>query len=142
MRRNRVGVAAAGILVALLVAFAGTMAVQTQRIKRERDRANKEAATATQVSDFLAGLFKVSDPSEARGNTLTAREILDKGTRDIERTLAAQPQQQVRLQATIGTVYNNLGLTLSRNPCFNGRWQSDAAHWDRTIGTRSRPFTL
>jgi len=134
MRRNRVGVAAAGILVALLVAFAGTMVVQTQRIKRERDRANKEAATATQVSGFLAGLFKVSDPSEARGNTLTAREILDKGTRDIERTLATQPQQQVRLQATIGTVYNNLGLYAVAEPML----QRAVAIGRRTLGPDDR----
>ena len=64
----------------------------------------------TQISDFLVGLFKVSDPSEARGNTLTAREILDKGARDVEAQLRGQPELQARLLATIGHVYNGLGL--------------------------------
>ena len=50
-----------------VLVFAGMMTVQARRIARERDRANQEAATAKQVSDFLVGLFKVSDPSEARG---------------------------------------------------------------------------
>ena len=115
VRRHRVGVAAATALVALLLAFAGIMTVQAGRIARERDRANQEAATAKQVSDFLVGLFRVSDPSEARGNTLTAREILAKGARQLEGGLRDQPQVQARLQATIGAVYTGLG-TLHRRP--------------------------
>jgi non-specific serine/threonine protein kinase/serine/threonine-protein kinase len=103
-------VTAAVTLLVLLVAFAGTMAVQAQRITRERDRANHEAATAQQVSDFLTGLFTVSDPSEARGNTLTAREILDKGAAKIEADLAGQPVVRARLMVTIGGVYVGLGL--------------------------------
>ena len=66
VRRHRVGVAAAVSLVALLVIFAVGMAMQARRIARERDRANQEAATARQVSDFLVGLFRVSDPGQAR----------------------------------------------------------------------------
>ena len=50
VRRHRFGVAAAATLVLLLVAFAVTMAVQAQRIARERDRANREAARASQGS--------------------------------------------------------------------------------------------
>ena len=45
---------------------------------REKDHANTEAATSQYVSDFLTDLFHVADPGEARGNTITAREILDK----------------------------------------------------------------
>jgi eukaryotic-like serine/threonine-protein kinase len=110
VRRHRIGVTAAATLVVLLAAFAGAMAVQARRIALERDRANREAETSKQVSDFLVGLFNISDPSEARGNTLTAREVLDKGAKEIERTLSAQPQVQARLQMAIGIVYHNLGL--------------------------------
>ena len=110
MRRHRVAVAAVASLAFLLIVFAAVMAVQARRIARERDRANQEAATARQVSDFLAGLFKVSDPSEARGNTLTAREILARGSQQLDEGLRDQPQVQARLQATIGSVYNGLGL--------------------------------
>ena len=52
VRRHRFGVAAAATLVLLLVAFGATMAVQAQRIARERDRANREAETAKQVSQL------------------------------------------------------------------------------------------
>ncbi len=39
----------------------------------------------------MTNMFKVSDPSEARGNTITAREILDKASKDIESGLARDP---------------------------------------------------
>jgi serine/threonine protein kinase len=108
--RNRIAVSAAAVLLLLLVAFAATMALQARRIARERDRANVEAATAKQVSDFLVGLFKSSDPGEARGNTLTAREILETGVANMQRDLANQPEVQARLMGTMGTIYINLGL--------------------------------
>jgi len=115
--RHRFGVVAAGVVLLVLVAFAATMTVQAGRIARERDRANTEAhranleaSAARQVSGFLVNLFRVSDPSEARGATLTAREILDKGSRDVEKTLTGQPEVQARLQTTIGGVYTGLGL--------------------------------
>ncbi len=123
VRRNRIGVAVAASLVALLAVLAGTMTVQAQRIARERDRtaqeaerANREASAATQVSDFLVGLFAVSDPSEARGATLTAREILNAGAARIERDLTSQPEIQARLMETMGTVYTNLGLYRQSEP--------------------------
>lgn len=116
IRRHRVGVATAATLVVLLAAFATAMTRQARRTARERDRANVEAAATKQVADFLVGLFNVSDPSEARGNTVTARGILDKGAQDIERELAAQPQVQARLQATIGTVFTKLGLYAAAEP--------------------------
>ncbi len=110
VRRHRVGVAAGAVLVALLAAFAVVTATQASRIARERDRANQEAAIAKQVSDFLVGLFKVSDPSEARGATLTAREILANGANQLDSGLRDQPNVQARLQSTIGAVYTGLGL--------------------------------
>ena len=117
VRRNRIGVTAAATLVALLAFLAATMTIQAQRIARERDRtaqeavrANREASAAKQVSDFLVGLFEISDPSEARGNALTAREVLDNGVGRIEKDLIDQPEIQARLMGTMGTVYTNLGL--------------------------------
>ena len=117
VRRHRGGVAAAATLVILLAVFAVVMTIQARRIARERDRANQEASTAKQVSDFLVGLFSVSDPSEARGKTLTAREVLARGAAQLDTGLQDQPQVQARLQATIGAVYTGLGLSPMRNLC-------------------------
>jgi non-specific serine/threonine protein kinase/serine/threonine-protein kinase len=109
VRRHRAGVAAGAVAAMLLIAVAIMMVVQARRVAHERDRANAEALTATQVSEFLAGLFKVSDPSESRGQTLTAQQILDRGASRIEAELASQPEVQARLLVTLAGVYEGLG---------------------------------
>ncbi|MFH1313516.1 MAG: tetratricopeptide repeat protein [Candidatus Eisenbacteria bacterium] len=119
VRRHKLGVVSAATLLGLLIAFAVVMAFQTARVTRERDRANREADTARQVTDFLVGLFKVSDPREARGETVTAREVLDRGAERVRGELSGQPLVQARLMEAIGIVYMYLGLfdeadTLSR----------------------------
>jgi tetratricopeptide (TPR) repeat protein len=110
VRRHTFGVGVTGTVAVLLVAFSVTTALQARRISRERDRANQEAEASRQVSDFLTGLFKVSDPSEARGNSVTAREILDKGADRVAQDLKDQPVVQGKLMSTMGLVYDSLGL--------------------------------
>ena len=110
VKRHRAAVFAAATVVVMLIALAVSMTVEAVRIARERDRANREAAEAKSVSDFLIHLFNVSDPSEARGGTITAREILDQGAQQIETNLSSQPLVQARLLETIGSVYQTLGL--------------------------------
>jgi serine/threonine protein kinase/tetratricopeptide (TPR) repeat protein len=110
IRRHRFGVAVAAAAVVLLIAFAATMAVQARRIAKERDRANREAETAKRVSRFMASMFKVADPHQARGNTITAREVLDKASKDIHTGLAKDPEVQAEMMHLMGGVYDNLGL--------------------------------
>ena len=72
VRRNRVASGAVALVIVLILGFAVSMAALAGRLARERDRAQR-------VSSFLTDVFRVSDPSESRGNTITAREILDRG---------------------------------------------------------------
>jgi eukaryotic-like serine/threonine-protein kinase len=110
VRRNRTGVVAGTVaIVAILVGSAAATAGFIQA-RQQQQRAEREAATAQQVSDFMVDLFRVSDPSEARGSTITAREVLDRGRDRLPTELADQPLVQARLLRTIGTVYRNLGL--------------------------------
>lgn len=103
VRRHRVAVAIAAVLVVLLAAFAVIQAVQLRRITRERDRANR-------ITDFMTGMFKVSDPGQARGNQVTAHEILDKASSQIQTGLASDPELQTQMMMVMGQVYANLGL--------------------------------
>lgn len=110
VRRHKVGVVAGAlVMLAMVIGITGTSIGLLKAVKAEK-RAREEAQTAQEVSDFLVGLFEVSDPSEARGNTITAREILDKGAGQIEDELRAHPRIQSRLMETMGRVYKNLGL--------------------------------
>ena len=92
---------------------------QRAAAQRETVRAEAEAATATATTKFLIDLFKVSDPGEARGNTITAREMLDKGAARVDAELAAQPAIQARLMDTLGTVYMGLGLYPEARPLLD-----------------------
>jgi eukaryotic-like serine/threonine-protein kinase len=103
VRRNRTRVAAAAIASAAVLAGAVFSAFAWRRAARE-------ATAAREVTDFLVNLFSVSDPGEARGGKVTAREILDKGALRIRRDLAAEPLLQGRLMGTMGRVYQSLGL--------------------------------
>jgi len=110
VRRNRIGVgAAAFVLAAVILGIAGTTTGMIRAVRAEH-RARLEAEAARQVSDFLVDLFEVADPDQARGNTITAREILDTGSERIETELVDQPATQARLMNTMGNVYRNLGL--------------------------------
>ncbi len=117
VRRNALGVGLAAAAVVALAGFSVYTAVQSSRLARERDRAiqaevqaQREAETAEQVSDFLVGIFEVSDPNEARGRTVTAREVLEEGAKRLDSELQEQPRVRARLLNTIGAVYENLGL--------------------------------
>ncbi len=63
-------------------------------------------------------LFEVSDPSEARGNTITAREVLDKGVGKIQEGLKDQPEIQAALMNTMGNVYGIWGSISSPRRCL------------------------
>src|SRR5262249_28230019 len=76
----------------------------------ERNRARREAEASKRVADFMTHMFEVTDPSESRGNAVTARELLDKASAEIEKGLGQDPQVQARLMQTMGMTYTGLGL--------------------------------
>jgi serine/threonine protein kinase/tetratricopeptide (TPR) repeat protein len=103
VRRHVVGVSVAAAAIVLACGFAIVMSIQVARTERERVRAE-------QVSGFLVDLFELSDPYKARGNEVTARELLDHGARRIETQFTAQPETRAELSRTVGNVYGRLGL--------------------------------
>jgi serine/threonine-protein kinase len=116
VRRHRTQVAAVLVVVlALIGGIAGTtwQAIRADEQSRiaeaERDRAQQEAEKASEVAAFLAGLFRAPDPSQARGDTLTAYDLLARGRNEIERTLQTQPLVRATLFRTLGETYTSMG---------------------------------
>jgi non-specific serine/threonine protein kinase/serine/threonine-protein kinase len=128
--RNRAAVAVLAGLILLLTGFAITQAIQLRRITRERDRADR-------VAGFMTDMFKVSDPSEARGNAVTAREILDRSATQIDRSLAKDDELRARMMSVMGSVYQNLGLYSRSEPLL----QKALDIQRRNLGERN-PTTL
>ncbi len=112
VRRHRVGVTLAAGVALLLLAGAIAQTVELRRIRLERDRADR-------VTKFMINMFKVSNPSEARGNDIRAREILDKASNDIETGLKQDPELQAQMMYTMGLVYESLGIYSKAEPLFS-----------------------
>jgi Tfp pilus assembly protein PilF len=95
------------------VVFAGLAVaawVAREEAVRQRQIAVQKSLTAERTADFLVSLFQVSNPSESRGNSVTARSILDRGAQQIEESLRDEPAVRAELSATLGEVYTGLGL--------------------------------
>jgi serine/threonine-protein kinase len=94
----------------VLLVIAGLVTFHMLSLAKERDRAQLEAAKARQIADFLGELFKVSDPNQARGEEISARQLVDRGAQRIANELGDQPEVQSEMMAVLGTIYCNLGL--------------------------------
>ena len=103
VRRHKVGVTSAAVAVLALLGLTITLAL-------ERNRANREAEASRGVAEFMTDIFKVSDPSVSHGDTITARELLDRASTRIERGLSKDPRVQARLMRTVGSSYLSLAL--------------------------------
>jgi non-specific serine/threonine protein kinase/serine/threonine-protein kinase len=130
VRRHRIGVTLAAAAVLLVIAVSVAQAFELRRIRRERDRANR-------IATFVTQMFKVSDPSEARGATVTAREILDRAAKDIDTGLSKDPELQAQMMATIGNVYQGLGLYTRATPLLER-----SVDLDRRVLGPANPETL
>lgn len=110
VRRNRAAVA--GVSIAFVAVLIGAIAatVGFLRATEAELEALREAETSRQVSEFLVGLFEISDPSESRGNSITAREVLDTAVAKVDDELVSEPEIRSRLMNTMAQVYGNLGL--------------------------------
>jgi serine/threonine protein kinase/tetratricopeptide (TPR) repeat protein len=110
VRRHRAAVAGAALVtLALILGIIGTT-IGLFRAQQAEAEAQLETQRAEQVAGFMTGLFEVSDPGEARGNSITARELLDRGAKRIGTELEDQPLLRARLMGTMGDVYGKLGL--------------------------------
>ncbi len=102
VQRHRWGVAATVGLLVLLAGIAVTMTLQARRIAEERNRAE-------QAVSFLAGLFGQLEPVNARGGTVTTKDLLDASVAQVRHDLMDQPLLQARLFGILGKVYELRG---------------------------------
>lgn len=110
VRRHQTGVIAGTLVFLALIGGITAATIGLVRAQKAEEVAQQEALTAQSVSDFMIQMFQVSDPSVARGNSITAREILDQGAERIESELQEQPIVRARMLHTMGQVYWELGL--------------------------------
>jgi len=102
VRRNRVAVAAAAlVLAALILGIIGTSVGLV--------RARREADTSRQVVRLVSGILGGMDPGSAYGHAQSIDEVLDRGVARIDRELVRQPLVRAHLKSIVGRVYLGLG---------------------------------
>ncbi len=117
VQRNKTAVAAAGLIAVILSAAVIGIGWQAQTARRaERlatqhaQRAEAEAQTAQQVTEFLIGLFEISDPKLSPQEPPTLRDLLDRSAEQLQTALPDEPAVRAELICILGRVYQNLGL--------------------------------
>ncbi len=96
-------------LAQLLVVFFLAVAWKSAEVARERDRAEQERDTAKRVVEFMIDAFRVSDPTETPDAEVSARDILERGTAQLETQLKDEPLIRGRMLTAVGRSYKNLG---------------------------------
>ena len=132
VRRHRVTVTAAALIMAAILLGSGLAVAGFVQARQQRDlalaaerravaekerateaerTAKREAENATQITNFLAEMLKGVEPGVARGqDTTLMREVLDKTADAVERELGNQPAVASRVLRIISSVYNALAV--------------------------------
>lgn len=97
-----------GLVITSALAVAALLA--RNEAVRQRDLARQKTLTAERTVSFVKSMFEVADPSEAKGQAITAREILDRGAQQYDQGLQDEPGVKAELGTTLGEVYLGLGL--------------------------------
>ena len=133
--RNRVGVAVA-VLIPLL-SVTGLL-IHTDRLQVERDkaelsaleaeearaeaeaaarRASLEAERSDRVSEYLVNMFRAAEPAQARGEAVTAQDLVALGAEQLT-DLETEPLLRAALLTTLGEVNWALGQYREANVLF------------------------
>lgn len=111
-RRRSIYKSVAVTALVALVLVSG-VAVWALRASEEERRAHE---STEQILGFMISLFEITDPysqvspGARRGETITALEILDRGTERLDGELEGEPLIRARLMDTFGNIYRSLGL--------------------------------
>lgn len=115
LRRNRVGVAAAAVIAASLVAGLLATMHQARIAREERDRARVEKTKAERINAFLQQMLASADPSwysagyGKRGDTRVV-DVLKQAESRVDTAVSEYPEVRAELHQTIGNTYLGLGL--------------------------------
>ncbi|HVR96265.1 MAG TPA: serine/threonine-protein kinase, partial [Thermoanaerobaculia bacterium] len=103
VRRHRLGIAAAALVV---LSLCGGLAVALWQAEVARG----EARRAERARGFLLSVFETLDPHQARGEDVTRRTLLAAAARRVERDFADEPLLQAEMLDLLADLHRKLGL--------------------------------
>jgi tetratricopeptide (TPR) repeat protein len=115
--RYRAALVTSAAFVLVLILAAGVSIWQSMRATRQRDRADREAAVAQAINEFLqndvlaqASAATQSGPATKPDPDLKVRTALDRAAARIMGKFNRQPEVEAAIRDTIGQTYQDLGL--------------------------------
>ena len=153
IRRNKLAVAAAGVVVAAITIGLVVALWQAQIARRQRDFAQHETLKSEQINTFLQRMLSFSNLSitsvspVAQKRNVTVNEMLDQITPQVEAELSSQPDVRAQVQRTIGSAYasqgrydlaeKNLRAALTAQSQLYGQESSEVADTTAELGVLS-----
>ena len=105
LRRHRIGVATATVVMLML---AGGASFYTVQVRAERDRARLEAAKATETAQIMRRFFQSWNPDAADRGQVTARDMISEAARRAELELRHQPETLAATVSVLGDLQTSL----------------------------------
>lgn len=102
VRRNRGGVAAAGLVLAVVLAGTAGIAWQAREARIQRDEVRTQLARATATNEFTSFLLSVAAPA---GKKFNVSELLAQGEILIEKQFAGNDALKAEMLVTLGERY-------------------------------------
>jgi tetratricopeptide (TPR) repeat protein len=134
-RRYRGALITLCAFVLVLVVAAGVSIWQSVVAKKQRDRADAEAAVAKAVNQFLQDdLLSQANPESQDGAESKAdpdvkvRTLLDRAAARAGKRFAKQPLIESAIEHTVGKAYLGLGLYKQAEQSFRSAYELSAAH--------------
>jgi tetratricopeptide (TPR) repeat protein len=134
-RRYRIALITVAAFVLVLMIAAGVSIWQSIRATKQRDRADKEAAIAKAVNQFLHDdLLSRANPESQDGRDagpdpdIKARTLLDRAAAQVGKRFADQPLVESAVRKTIGDAYMGMGLYPQAELHLRRSYQLSSAH--------------
>jgi serine/threonine-protein kinase len=103
--RHRGGVATTFAFLLAIIAALGLAVWQARVARTQTGVARAQAQRAEAVREFLIGVFEHASPDESGGKPISARELLEKGERQVDSGLREHPVLQADVLALLGQLY-------------------------------------
>lgn len=108
VRRHRLGLATAAVVLLLGSTYAVTVTIQREQVRQALTEARLGTQRAEQVTDFMLGLFEAAEAGQALTDSVTARELLTRGVQQA-REMSERPAMRAQQLDVIGRLYTQLG---------------------------------
>jgi eukaryotic-like serine/threonine-protein kinase len=110
VRRNSLATASTIILFVLLATSTSVTTWQSQLLRAESARVQRERDKTMQVRGFLLEMFGTTGPDQATGDSVTARQLLDRRAASLGTLHGADDEMRAEMLYVLAEGYEKLGL--------------------------------